>query len=101
MPLSARPGCTCQLQLIGTCRHPPAGQLVEVSFAELERDPLGTLRRMYSGLGLGDFEALRPRFQRYIGGLEMSCFKKVAHRWARGAAERPQCMADCGSQPGV
>lgn len=59
-----------------------AGQLVEVRFADLERDPLGMLRHIYGGLSLPGFERVQPMFERYIGGLEMSGFKKNAHRWA-------------------
>lgn len=53
---------------------------MEVSFAELDSDPLGTLRRLYTSLDLGDFQAVRPAFERYCGGLEMSGFKKNKHR---------------------
>lgn len=59
--------------------HPP-GRLVEVSFAELDADPLGTLRRIYSGLALPGFEHVCPAFERYCQGLELSGFKKNAHR---------------------
>lgn len=55
---------------------------MEVRFAELERDPLGTLRSIYSSLSLGGFDGMQPLFERYIGGLEMSGFRKNAHRWA-------------------
>ena len=43
--------------------HPSAaGQLVELSFAQLEGDPLGTLRRVYETFGWGSpaFDAVRP-----------------------------------------
>lgn len=53
---------------------------MEVSFAELDGDPLGTLRCIYSALSLGDFEAVRPAVQRYCAGLQLSGFKKNAHR---------------------
>lgn len=55
---------------------------MEVRFAELERDPLGTLCSIYSSLSLGGFDSMQPLFERYIGGLEMSGFRKNAHRWA-------------------
>lgn len=66
-----------------------AGRLVEVAFAELDADPLGTLRRIYSGLSLPGFESVRPAFRRYCEGLELSGFKKNAHRL--GAALQPAC----------
>lgn len=54
---------------------------MEVRFAELERDPLRTLRRIYDSLSLGGFEQVQPLFERYIAGLEMRGFRKNAHRW--------------------
>lgn len=58
-----------------------AGQLVEVRFDELDARPLDTLRSIYETLSLGDFDAVRPAFERYCGGLELRGFKKNAHRW--------------------
>ena len=54
---------------------------MDVSFAELDGDPLGTLRRIYAELGLDGYEAARPAFQRYCAGLALSGFKKNALRW--------------------
>lgn len=62
---------------------PPSGSLVEVSFAELDADPLGTLRRIYAELRLPNFQAVLPAADRYCAGLELRGFKKNAHRWAR------------------
>ncbi|PSC74347.1 P-loop containing nucleoside triphosphate hydrolase [Micractinium conductrix] len=56
------------------------GRLVKVSFAELDGSPLGTLRRIYSGLGLEGFEAVRPACEAYCRGLHLKGFKKNAHR---------------------
>jgi hypothetical protein len=53
---------------------------VEVSFAELDGDPLGTLRRIYSALSLGDFASVQPAVEGYCAGLALSGFKKNAHR---------------------
>lgn len=47
----------------------PAEQLVEVRFENLERDPLGEIRRVYDQLDLPGFEAATPAFQAYIDGL--------------------------------
>lgn len=58
---------------------------MEVRFADLEHDPLRTLRRIYDGLSLGGFEQVQPLFERYVAGLEMSGFRKNAHRWAGGS----------------
>ena len=57
-----------------------AGNLVEVSFAELDGDPLGTLRRIYDALSLGDFGSAQPAVESYCSGLALGGFKKNAHR---------------------
>ncbi|MEO6002223.1 MAG: sulfotransferase [Opitutus sp.] len=44
----------------------PAGQFHELAFADLERNPVGELERIYSALNLGDFERVRPTFERYV-----------------------------------
>lgn len=56
---------------------------MEVSFAELDADPLGTLSRIYATLGLPGFEAVRPAAERYCAGLALRGFKKNAHNWGR------------------
>jgi hypothetical protein len=38
----------------------------EVRYEDLIQDPVGHLRRLYGRLGLGDFEKLRPRIERYL-----------------------------------
>lgn len=82
-PLRSEHSSPCKQHAAGNQPLPlPAGQLVEVRFAELERDPLGTLCSIYSSLSLGGFDSMQPLFERYIGGLEMSGFRKNAHRWA-------------------
>ncbi|KAL6759579.1 P-loop containing nucleoside triphosphate hydrolase protein [Haematococcus lacustris] len=51
------------------------GSLVELSFAELEKEPLQVLRRVYAAFGWSErFEALLPRFQTYCASL--ADFKK-------------------------
>ncbi len=42
------------------------GQLVELSFRELQQNPIGTLEEIYQTIGLQGFESTRPRFERYI-----------------------------------
>jgi omega-hydroxy-beta-dihydromenaquinone-9 sulfotransferase len=44
----------------------PAGRFSELSFEELEKDPVGQLRRSYQELGLSGFEAVRPALERYV-----------------------------------
>ena len=48
----------------------PPGALVEVCFEELEANPVATLARIYSSLGLEGFERARPSFERYLASQE-------------------------------
>jgi hypothetical protein len=41
----------------------------EVCFEDLERDPLGQLRRVYEALALPDFEPAKPALRCYLDGL--------------------------------
>jgi hypothetical protein len=47
----------------------PAGQFHELSFTELERDPIGAIERNYEALGLSGFEAVLPRLEEYVATL--------------------------------
>ncbi len=47
----------------------PAGRLTEIAFADLEKDPLGQLRRVYEELSLPDFEIARPGLEKYVASL--------------------------------
>jgi hypothetical protein len=44
----------------------PSGQIVEVGFADLERDPLKVLRHIYEELDLPGFNDALPAFESYI-----------------------------------
>ena len=44
----------------------PEGQLVEVHFEDLERDPLGELETIYQKLGLPGYDSSLSSFQRYL-----------------------------------
>jgi omega-hydroxy-beta-dihydromenaquinone-9 sulfotransferase len=44
----------------------PPGRLVEVRFEDLEAAPLAQLERIYDGLGLRDFAAVRPALAAYV-----------------------------------
>ena len=46
----------------------PPGNISEIRFSDLERDPLGEMRRLYDELGLPGFEAARPALRRYVAG---------------------------------
>jgi hypothetical protein len=44
----------------------PEGGLCEVSYEELEREPLGVIGSIYESLGLSGFEDVRPRLEGYL-----------------------------------
>ena len=44
----------------------PQGHFHELSFADLERQPLEEVRAIYQALGLHGFETLRPKLERYL-----------------------------------
>ncbi len=56
----------------------PAGQLVEIAYEDLDRDPVGQLRTIYDGLSLGDFEAVRPAMESYLSSV--AGYQKTRHR---------------------
>jgi hypothetical protein len=45
------------------------GRFYELSFAALEADPVGQVRRIYEGLALPDFGYVEPRLRRYVESL--------------------------------
>lgn len=47
----------------------PADQLIEVAFTDLERDPVGTVERIYRHLGIAGFDEHRPRLEAYVATL--------------------------------
>jgi hypothetical protein len=47
----------------------PSGAYCEVGFEELEKDPVGEMRRVYEELGLPGFEAARPALEAYVASL--------------------------------
>lgn len=72
----------------------PPGQRAELAFADLERDPVGALGRVYEALGLPGFDAVAPRIAaehaRLAGyrknvhvGLTEAERARVAARWRR------------------
>jgi hypothetical protein len=72
----------------------PAGQLYEVRFEELERDPIGQLRAVYAGLGLPRFDDCEAKVKAYLAstdGYRKNSFdslpeplrQQLARRWRR------------------
>lgn len=47
----------------------PEGRFHELSFQQLEQDPIGSVEQTYATLGLGEFEAMRPALERYTSSL--------------------------------
>jgi hypothetical protein len=43
------------------------GNLCEVKYEDLVRDPIGELRTIYEKLDLGDFDSVRPAIEEYVG----------------------------------
>ena len=64
----------------------PAGQLVEVSYEALEKEPLEVAGRIYRELGLGGFEEAAPAFRSYVE--RMKSYEKNRHRLTRRELER-------------
>ena len=48
----------------------PEGNLCELRFEDLERDPVGQISRVYDALSLGDFAPARPKFEAYAATLK-------------------------------
>lgn len=48
----------------------PAGRFHELSFRDLEGDPLGSIEKIYESLSLGDFDAARPALTDYLATIE-------------------------------
>ncbi len=49
--------------------HIPAGQLHEISFEDLNQDPLGQIEEIYQALDLPSFEHVKPRLVEYVDSL--------------------------------
>ena len=69
-----------------------------MSFADLERDPVGQLRRTYDTLGLEEFERLAPKLEREVAALtgyrknvfsplDPALQRKVVRAWRRSFEE--------------
>ncbi len=48
----------------------PKGQLVEISFEELEKDGLATAKKIYDSLGLPNYNEAKPEFEKYLVSLD-------------------------------
>ena len=72
----------------------PEDRLIEISYQELDQDPVGTLRRTYEHLDLPDFQVAEPKIREYVDSLasyeknqhheiEPRYQRKVSEDWAR------------------
>ena len=76
----------------------PEGRLCEVSYEDLDREPVGVVGSIYESLGLSGFEDIRPRLEDYLGtiagyrknrhaGLAEPLRHRIAHDWGRSFDE--------------
>lgn len=76
------------------------GRIVDVAFADLERDPMGQMRRIYEGLNLPDFAEAEPQLRRYVdslSGYQRNRFEPLAEdRRAEIAAAWGRCFEAFG-----
>jgi hypothetical protein len=56
----------------------PAGNLVEVKYEDLDKEPLAQLRKVYETLGLPGFAEAEPAFRAYLDSI--SGYQKLAHK---------------------
>jgi hypothetical protein len=81
----------------------PAGHLCEVAYEDLERDPLGELRRVYQELSLPDFAVAEPAVRAYadsLGGYQKNQFTPLEPELQdRIARDWRQCFDAWGYSP--
>ena len=76
----------------------PEGRFHELSFEELERDPVGVVRRIYEHLDIHGFEEFQPSLKRYVDSisgyrknelpeLPAALREKIMHAWERSFEE--------------
>lgn len=56
----------------------PAGNLVEVKYEDLDKEPIAQLRKIYETLGLPGFAEAEPAFRAYLDSI--AGYQKLAHR---------------------
>ena len=56
----------------------PANRLMEIGFADLDANPLGTIENVYQQLGLPDYSVAQPAISAYVDSL--GSYQKNAHR---------------------
>lgn len=64
----------------------PPGNFAEIRFSDLERDPVGEMRRLYDELGLPGFAAMEPALRRHLAAqadYRKNEFRLSPEEWAR------------------
>lgn len=72
----------------------PEGRFYEVSYEELERDPIGQVRQIYENLSLPEFDAVQEPLERYVDSisnyqknkysqLPLSLRSQIAQSWQK------------------
>jgi hypothetical protein len=56
----------------------PAGNLVEVKYEDLDKEPIAQLRKIYETLGLPGFAEAEPAFRAYLDSI--AGYQKLAHK---------------------
>jgi hypothetical protein len=76
----------------------PPGQLVEIGYEDLERNPMEQVRSVYNALALAEFEPVRPVLEDYLTSiagyrknrhppLDDAMRRQIAHAWSRSFDE--------------
>jgi hypothetical protein len=66
----------------------PEGNLIEISFDQLEENPLEVLKKVYDGLNILNYEMALPNFIKYLEGMKQ--YKKNIHRIKKDQLDRIQ-----------
>jgi omega-hydroxy-beta-dihydromenaquinone-9 sulfotransferase len=78
----------------------PAGRYHEMSFEQLEIDPIGQMRAMYQALDLPDFAQVKPALKQYVGsiaGYQKNSFGSLSNELREQVAERCRpCFEEWG-----
>jgi hypothetical protein len=80
----------------------PEGRFHEMSFEDLERDPMGEVNRLYVGLGLDGFESFRPRLRDYVdslAGYRKNPLPEIEPKWRRAVAREWRRSFDAWNYP--
>jgi hypothetical protein len=90
----------------------PEGRVYDVSYEDLERQPVSVIWSIHESLGLSGFEDVRPRLEGYLasfagyrknrhGDLPEELRQRIAHEWGQSFNEwrYERCRSACGLIP--